>query len=361
MVADGYLSAPQTGVVLTQVGGPDDLASVRPYLRSFFSDPDLIRLPKWLAPFQGAVAWLISTARAPYSRQLYASIGGGSPIRGQTLAQARALQWELRRRGKSVPVLVAMRHSQPNSMAALQTARAAGLTQLIVIGLFPQYSFATTLSGLTGLRKGMDALNYHPKVIAVDEYCEDPHYAAAVVDVTRRALRFFDTPAPDVHLIFSAHGLPVSYIEGGDPYLSHVQRSVRASVALLDHPGPVHTSFQSRLGPQKWLEPASDKLIEELGRSGAKAVCVVPIAFVSEHVETLNEIDIQYAAIAKQSGIKEFRRACAIKCHPSYITCLANQYERALGGSPVLDDARDRRSSHPKMALGSPRDLRDLK
>lgn len=320
--------AARTGVVLTQVGGPDDLRSVRSYLRSFFSDPDLIRLPRWLKPLQGPFAWSLSTLRAPYSRSLYASIGGGSPIRGQTEAQAQALQLETRRRGLDVTVLVSMRHSQPNSLVAMQAAQAAGLERLIIIGLFPQYSYSTTLSGLVGVRNAMDALDYHPQIVALEEYCDDPDYVAAVAGVTRRALRAFSTPAHDVQLVFSAHGLPVSYIEGGDPYLSHVQRSVKAVSAVLNHPGPIHISFQSRLGPQKWLQPASDKLIHELGSQGARAICVVPIAFVSEHVETLNEIDIQYAAIAKQSGILEFHRACAIKCHPRYIACLANAVSR---------------------------------
>jgi protoporphyrin/coproporphyrin ferrochelatase len=324
------MADPKTGVVLTQVGGPENLAAVRPYLRSFFSDPDLIRLPKWMKSLQGAFAWSLSTLRAPYSRSLYASIGGGSPIRGQTEEQARQLQQELLKRGLDYPVFVSMRHSKPNSIAALQAARQAGLTRLIVIGLFPQYSFSTTLSGWTGLRNAMDELHYHPETVVIEEYCDDPDYVAAVADVTVRALRSFATPASDVHLVFSAHGLPVSYVRGGDPYLEHVQRSVKAVSEVIDHPGRVHISFQSRLGPQKWLEPASDKLIEQLGKEGASAICVVPIAFVSEHVETLNEIDIQYAAVAKRSGVKEFYRACTLKCHPRYIACLANIVSRAI-------------------------------
>jgi protoporphyrin/coproporphyrin ferrochelatase len=330
------LATPRTGIVLTQVGGPDDLASVRPYLQSFFSDPDLIRLPRWMKPLQGAFAWMLSSARAPYSRSLYASIGGGSPIRAQTQAQAQALRHALHRHGHDVRVLVAMRHSQPNSLAAMRAAQAAGLERLIVIGLFPQYSYSTTLSGLTGLKNAMDALAYHPEVIAVDEYCDDPHFVDAVADVTRRALRAFATPPQDVHLIFSAHGLPLSYIEEGDPYLGHVQRSVAAVQAQVRHPGPVHTSFQSRLGPQRWLEPASDRLLLKLASAGARAICMVPIAFVTEHVETLNEIDIQYRDIAKRAGVLEFHRACAVKCHPSFIACLADQAERALTRTPLM-------------------------
>ncbi|MBC5806220.1 MAG: ferrochelatase [Candidatus Eremiobacter antarcticus] len=325
-------SLSRTGIVLTQVGGPDDLASVKPYLKSFFSDPDLIRLPRRLKSLQGVFAWSLASVRAPYSRKLYASIGGGSPIRQQTQAQADALAAELRRRGEPRPVYVAMRHSQPNSLAAMSAAQQAGIEELVVIGLFPQYSFSTTLSGLTGLKNALSHLRYDPKLHVVEEYCDHPSYVAAVVDVTRRALRDFRTPAQDIHLIFSAHGLPLSYIEGGDPYYEHVKRSVAAVSQQLDHPGPIHTSFQSRLGPQKWLQPASDTLIEELGRGGAKAICMVPIAFVSEHVETLNEIDIQYADIAKRAGIEEFGRACAIKCHPAYIRCLADLAQQAAAG-----------------------------
>jgi len=319
----------RTAVVLTQVGGPDDQAAVQPYLRSFFSDPDLIRLPRRLKSLQGVFAWSLASVRAPYSRKLYASIGGGSPIRQQTQAQADALAAELRRRGHSQPVYVAMRHSQPNSLAAMRAAQKAGIEELVVIGLFPQYSFSTTLSGLTGLKNALSQLRYDPRLRIVEEYCDHPNYVAAVADVTQRALRDFRTPAPDVHLIFSAHGLPLSYIAGGDPYYEHVKRSVAAVSRTLDHPGPIHTSFQSRLGPQKWLQPASDKLIEELGHEKAQAICMVPIAFVSEHVETLNEIDIQYAAIAKRAGVQEFGRACAIKCHPAYIRCLADLAQQA--------------------------------
>lgn len=319
-----------TAVVLTQVGGPDDQAAVKPYLKSFFSDPDLIRLPWWMKPLQGLFAWALASARAPYSRGLYASIGGGSPIRGQTQAQADALRRELHKRGADMNVYVSMRHSQPNSLAAMRAARQAGIDRLVIVGLFPQYSFSTTLSGIAGVKNALRSLRYEPQLLIVEEYCDDPRYIAAVADVTRRALRAFSAPAHEVNLIFSAHGLPVSYIEAGDPYYDHVQRSVRAVSQALQHPGPIHTSFQSRLGPQKWLEPASDKLIEELAAKGVTAMCVVPIAFVSEHVETLNEIDIQYGEIAKRCGVTEFHRACAVKCHPEYIRALADQVERAL-------------------------------
>ena len=338
--------APATAVVLTQVGGPDDQAAVKPYLQSFFSDPDLIRLPWWMKPLQGLFAWALASARAPYSRSLYASIGGGSPIRGQTQAQADALRRELQKRGREMDVYVSMRHSQPNSLAAMQAARRAGIDRLVIVGLFPQYSFSTTLSGIVGVKNALKSLRYGPQLLIVEEYCDDPRYVAAVTDVTRRALRAFSAPAHEVNLIFSAHGLPVSYIEAGDPYYEHVQRSVRAVSQQLQHPGPIHTSFQSRLGPQKWLEPASDKLIEELAAKGVNAMCIVPIAFVSEHVETLNEIDIQYGDIAKRSGVSEFHRACAVKCHPLFIQALADQVEKALSDpsaaarEPALNRAR---------------------
>ena len=168
----------------------------------------------------------------------------------------------------------------------------------------------------------------------VDEHCDEPSYIDAIVDVTRKALVRFAAARSDVHLIFSAHGLPVSYIEKGDPYVEHVKRTMAASLALLRHPGPTHLAYQSRLGPQKWLQPSTDELLKDLGASGARAVCIVPVAFVTEHVETLNEIDIQYREIAREASIPEFRRACALRCHPAYIRCLADLAERVASSYP---------------------------
>ena len=322
-------SSRRPGVVLAQLGGPDSLEDVRPFLYNFFTDliPDNIPVPK---PLIKPTAWLLSTWRAPYSRTLYASIGGGSPLRAQTEEQAQALREELQRRGKPLPVYVAMRNWHPYSEEALSAARTAGLTDLVFLPLYPQYSYSTTRSSLNELRRVMGELRYQPQLHVVEEYCDDPDYIAALADVTRNRLRDFHAPAEQVHVIFSAHGLPLRYIERGDPYLEQVKKTVAAATAELAHPGPIHLSFQSRLGPEKWLAPASEHLIEELAAKGARAMCVVPVAFVSEHVETLNEIDIQYAAVAAHAGVTEFMRASAVRCHPSFIRCLANRAERAL-------------------------------
>ncbi len=320
---------PRSGVVLTQLGGPETLDDVRPFLYNFFIDlaPDNIPVP---APLVKPTAWLISTLRAPYSRRLYASIGGGSPLRAQSEAQAQALRDELRRRGRAMPVYIAMRNWRPYSADALRAARADGVTQLAVVPLYPQYSYSTTRSSLNELKRVMGELDYRPDLRVVEEYCEDPRYIEALVDVTRRCLRDFKAPADQVHLIFSAHGLPQRYIERGDPYLEQVKKTVAAASARLGHPGPVHLSFQSRLGPEKWLQPASERLIADIAAKGARAMCVVPVAFVSEHVETLNEIDILYAGVARRAGVTEFLRVCTVKCHPAFVRCLADQAERAL-------------------------------
>jgi ferrochelatase len=204
------------------------------------------------------------------------------------------------------------------------------VSDLVFLPLYPQYSYSTTRSSLNELRRMMSVLDYQPRLHVIEEYCEDPDYIAALVDVTRQRLRDFHAPHEQIHLIFSAHGLPMRYIERGDPYLEQVKKTIAAASAQLAHPGPVHLSFQSRLGPEKWLGPASERLITDLAAKGARAMCVVPVAFVSEHVETLNEIDIQYASIAAQAGVTEFLRAGAVRCHPSFICCLANQTERAL-------------------------------
>jgi ferrochelatase len=323
------LRRPTPAVVLAQLGGPETLSDVRPFLYNFFVDliPDNIPVPAFLVK---PLAWAIASWRYRYSQQLYASIGGGSPLRAQTQAQADALSAELRRRGNAMPVYVAMRNWHPFSDVAVRQAVADEVTDIVFLPLYPQYSYSTTRSSLNEFRRVTAQLQAPYRLRVVEEYCEDPSYVAALVEMTRGALASFSAPASDVHLIFSAHGLPLKYIERGDPYLDQIKRTMAKATESLAHPGPAHLAFQSRLGPDKWLSPSTDGLIHELGGAGAKAVCIVPIAFVSEHVETLNEIDIQYAAVARESGIAEFHRASTVQCHPDYIRCLADLTERAF-------------------------------
>ena len=322
------------GVVVLQLGGPETLDDVRPFLYNFFCDLLADNVPPFLVR---PLAWLIATLRAPTSRRLYASIGGGSPIRAQTQAQADALRDELRRRGRDWPVYVAMRNWHPDTAEMLRQAQRDGVTHLAALPLYPQYSYATTRSSVNELRRVAASTPGAPVLGVVDEHCDEPSYVDAIVDVTRKALRSFSTPPDSIHLIFSAHGLPVSYIERGDPYVDHVRRTMTAALAKLAHPGPAHLSYQSRLGPQRWLQPSTDDLLTELGASGARGVCIVPVAFVTEHVETLNEIDIQYKEVAREAKIAEFHRACAVKCHPAYVVCLADLAERCIAS---LTDAR---------------------
>jgi len=326
------------GVVLAQLGGPDDLDDVRPFLYNFFLDliPENIPAPRALWK---PLAWLLSVWRAPYSRKLYASIGGGSPLRGQTDAQAQALKSELRRRGRALPVYVAMRNWRPYSEEALRAAQADGVDELLFLPLYPQYSFATTRSSLDELKRVLSRSAYRPAVTVVEEYCEHPRYIEALAALTRQHLAAFQADEKDIHLIFSAHGLPKKYLERGDPYAGHVGRTMDATLAKLAYAGPSHLSFQSRLGPEKWLEPATEGLIAKLGDEGARAICIVPVAFVSEHVETLNEIDIQYARVAREHGIAEFRRVCTVKCHRSFIGCLADLVESAIGAPDATSDS----------------------
>jgi ferrochelatase len=330
-MSSGGASA-RPAVVVLQLGGPETPADVRPFLFNFFCDLLADNVRPWLVR---PLAWLISTLRAPFSRKLYASIGGGSPIRAQTQAQADALAQELRRRGRPWPVYVAMRNWHPDTQEMLRRAEADGITHMVALPLYPQYSFATTRSSVSELRRLLSGSNRRPVLAVVEEHCDEPSYVEAIVAVTRRALRSIDAPSADVHLIFSAHGLPVSYIEKGDPYLEHVKRTMNAALAKLGHPGPAHLSFQSRLGPQVWLKPSTDELLQELASAGARAVCIVPVAFVTEHVETLNEIDIQYRDVASAAGITQFVRACTVKCSPFYIRCLADLALRAAVGLGV--------------------------
>lgn len=325
-------NAERTGVVLLQLGGPQSLDDVRPFLYNFFVDliPDNIPVPRF---FVKPLAWIIAALRADHSRQLYAAIGGRSPLRDETELQARALRSELARRDRAMPVYVAMRNWRPSTQDALRAAKADGVTRLIGLPLYPQYSYATTRSSLNELKRVIANGRFRPELRTIEEYCEDRNYATALVDLIRRHLAGFSTPPDRVHLIFSAHGLPVKYVERGDPYAEQVRRTMNAVISRLNHPGPSHLSFQSRLGPAKWLEPSSEELIRKLAREGVKAICMIPIAFVCEHVETLNEMDIGYARLARDCGVAEFARVCAVKSHPSFIACLADQVGAALSAT----------------------------
>jgi protoporphyrin/coproporphyrin ferrochelatase len=322
------------GVLLFNLGGPDTLDDVRPFLYNLFSDPDIIRLP-WRA-MQKPLAWLISTQRYKKSRGYYKQIGGGSPLRRITTEQAEALKRALGERSINAEVYVGMRYWKPFIEEALEAIERDSITHLIILPLYPQFSISTTGSSLNRLNQITGENGYKPENISIiKSWQDDPAYVAALAASISEELRKFpDQETGATHIVFSAHSVPVSYIEEGDPYLEQTKQTVASVMEQLGSNRPHHLSFQSKVGPVKWLRPSTDETIRRLAAEGASQVLLVPVSFVSEHIETLYELDILYRHVAEEVGIANYRRVPALNIRPDFIAALAGLVEREVNREP---------------------------
>jgi ferrochelatase len=319
----------KVGVLLFNLGGPETLRDVKPFLYRLFSDPEIIHI-KW-SPLRKAVAYLIATLRRKTSEGYYRQIGGGSPLRRLTEDQARALSDELKRRGKNTETFVGMCTWHPFFMEAVTKIQNTGLDRLVILPLFPHYSVTTTGSGFSALR---DLIDKQPAFKKLDvrwirSWADQPTYIESFVQSIERELAKFADPEK-VHLLFSAHSIPESYVRKGDPYLDETKKSVELIMDRLGRRNPYRLSFQSKIGPVKWLEPFTNDVIVELGKQGIDDVLVVPISFVSEHIETLYELDILYRNVAAEAGVENFRRVPALNSDPTFIKALAEIVESTL-------------------------------
>jgi protoporphyrin/coproporphyrin ferrochelatase len=324
------------GVILFNLGGPETLEDVRPFLFNLFSDPEIVRLP--VKAMQKPLAWLISTARYKKSSGYYQLIGGGSPLRRITDEQAASLRDELGRRGIDASVYVGMRYWRPFTETAIDEIVRDGITELIALPLYPQFSVSTTGSSFKDFVSQLDqrgALR-HIRRRYITRWHTNERYIATLAAQIAEAVRKFPDPDPrKIHLLFSAHSVPVSYIEKGDPYLRHIEETVRLTAEKLGAPYPVHLSFQSKVGPVKWLEPSTDAKIRELKAAGADQVLAIPISFVSEHIETLYELDILYKNLARDIGVRHYERVPAFNTDANFISTLADLVCGALDRSDV--------------------------
>lgn len=278
------------------MGGPDTLDDVRPFLYNLFSDRDIIRLGP---PFmQKALAWLISRRRAPKSREIYEKIGGGSPLKKITTLQAEALERTLRQSG-DYRVTIAMRYWPPSAGEAIDTLLAEQVDQITALTLYPHYSQATTGSSFRQLRKCMQQSAPEVPLTTIDFWPQQASYIHALAANITEGLASFG-PAP-TEVVYSAHSLPVSFIEAGDPYVIHLEQTIQAIEERTGHKGRL--CYQSRSGPVEWLSPSTPEMIETLAGEGCKNILMVPISFVSDHVETLYEINILYREMARSHGI----------------------------------------------------------
>ncbi|PSP19421.1 MAG: ferrochelatase [Cyanobacteria bacterium QS_8_64_29] len=320
----------RTGVLLLNLGGPDELEDVQPFLFNLFADPEIIRLPfPWL---QKPLAWLISTLRAKQSQQNYEQIGGGSPLRKITEAQAEALEARLQERGHQAKTYLGMRYWHPFTEEAIVRIKRDRPDNLVILPLYPQFSISTSGSSFRLLEQiwQEDPILRHLNYTIVPSWYRQPGYLQAMADLIAQELDRF--PDPDrVHLFFSAHGVPKSYVEeAGDPYQQEIEECARSIVRTLNRPNAYTLAYQSRVGPVEWLRPYTEEALQELGSYGVQDLVVVPISFVSEHIETLQEIDIEYRDVARQAGIENFQRVPALNTHPTFIDGLAESVEEAL-------------------------------
>ncbi|MEO1208534.1 MAG: ferrochelatase [Cyanobacteria bacterium J06638_20] len=326
----------RVGVLLLNLGGPEKLEDVRPFLYNLFADPEIIRLPfTWL---QKPLAWFIATTRSSKSQDNYRQIGGGSPLRRITEEQGDALQAELHKRGQEAKVYIGMRYWSPFTEEAIAAINQDKVEQLVILPLYPQFSISTSGSSFRLLQ---NLWRDHPDLqpanhTVIDSWYKRPGYLQAMADLIQRELTQYDDP-DSVHIFFSAHGVPLSYVEeAGDPYQREIEECTELIMRTLDRPNEYTLAYQSRVGPVEWLRPYTEDAITELAERGIERLLVVPISFVSEHIETLQEIDIEYREVAEEAGIHDFHRVPALNTHPVFISELSDIVIDALN-SPSVD------------------------
>jgi ferrochelatase len=320
----------KTAVVLFNLGGPDQLSSVRPFLFNLFYDPAIIRLP---SPLRWLVARWISSRRAPIARQIYGQLGGGSPLVANTEAQAQALEHAL---GSGFKCFISMRYWHPRAAEQVRAVKGWQPDRVILVPLYPQFSSTTTASSLREWRIEGTRAGFQVPETVLCCYPDQPGFIAAIVERVRGGLARLPPSQRPPRLLFSAHGLPQKVVDGGDPYQWQVERSVAAVMAALGQPGlDAVLCYQSRVGPLQWLQPSTETEIRRAGAEGVPLV-IVPIAFVSEHSETLVELDIEYRHLASEQGVPAYIRVPTVDILPDFINGLADEIRRALASEVGL-------------------------
>jgi ferrochelatase len=313
----------ETAVILLNMGGPQSSDEVRPFLKALFDDPMLIRLP-----LKSLLAPLIAALRTPKVRERYAKIEGGSPLTRITLKQAERLEKVLNgTESTRFRVLVGMRYTSPSIAEALDEAERAGCRKIIALSMYPQYCSATTGSSMAELRRSADDRPNLPRVEIIDRYFDRESYLEALASTVRSAMKdSVQTP----FVLFSAHGVPERLIRDGDPYVAETKATVSGVVKRLDLPiDRWRLTFQSRVGPVRWVEPSSERTVSELGASGVRDLVIVPVSFTADNIETLYDIEVVLTGKAGKAGIPRVAMAPALNADPLFITALAELVREA--------------------------------
>ncbi len=316
------------GIVLFQLGGPDTLEAIQPFLFNLFCDPDIIDFP-FARIGRRPLAKLISSTRAKKVQHHYSVIGGGSPIRRFTETQARALEGALQSFGVDARCFVAMRYWHPFTAEAVRQLQAAKCDEIVLLPLYPHYSSTTVGSSLNEWNR-----HFHgdARVYQVKSFYRDEAYLDSLIEKIEEALdRFLSSRRPEI--LFSAHSLPQAIIDKGDPY----QRQIEDTVELLMERGGWRNHhrlcYQSKVGASKWLQPSLHRTLRDLAAEEVRDVCIVPISFVSDHVETLGEIDHEAREEAAELGFRQFEMTAGLNDSPKFINALAQLVMQAAGKS----------------------------
>ena len=313
----------KVGVVLLNLGGPDSAEAVEPFLFNLFSDHDIIDFPLSFL-FRKRLAKLISTRRAPGIIEQYNKIGGKSPIREYTEQQASLLEAELNRHGVDARVYVAMRYWNPSTSDALDAIERDRVDRIILLPLYPQYSKATTLSSMKEWEKEVAQRGSKVPSELVESYFDFPPYIDAFVERIRQGLeRFPEEQRADVNILFSAHGTPMKLVRQGDPYSHQIAKTIEAIMARGAFSQPHHLCYQSKVGPLKWLEPSTPDMIHRLAGEDVEDMLLVPVAFASDHLETLFELGIEYRREAMEAGVRQYEVTEGLNESPKFIDALA--------------------------------------
>jgi len=315
-------------IVLFNLGGPDSPEAVKPFLRNLFRDPAIIGAP---TPIREGLAWLISTLRAKSARANYAKMGGGSPLLPETRAQIAALEPLMAERfpDNEIRIWPAMRYWHPFTEDVAHEVAAWRPDRTVLLPLYPHFSTTTTGSSLGAWRRAGG-----PETHTVCCYPVEADFVKAHADAIRNSWEMAGSPQ-NARLLFSAHGLPEKVIAGGDPYQWQIEQTAAAVAALLPELPDWQVCYQSRVGPMKWIGPSTDEAVRRAGAE-ARHIVLTPIAFVSEHIETLVELDEEYAELGEASGVAGYTRVPALGTMPGFIETLGVMVERALASPAGL-------------------------
>nr|MBN2278125.1 ferrochelatase [candidate division Zixibacteria bacterium] len=312
------------GLLFLNMGGPEALEDIEPYLYNIFSDASIIRLPLSFI-LQKSLARLIASRRTPGVREHYRLIGGGSPLLKWSRKVADDIEKNLRQYYPNMISLVGMRYSPPFIGEAMDKANAAGCRHLMVVPFYPHYSLVTTGTALMEINRWLSSNSAKLSASVISDWHDCPGYIELLKVKISEAMNKVENPDM-ARLVFSAHSLPLKIVKSGDPYVDQVRRTVSLAGEGYDY----ILGFQSRSGPVKWQGPETVEIVDKLGREGVREIVIVPISFVSDHIETLYEIDIEMKELALRAGIKSLIRTESFNDDPRFISFLSEMISRRL-------------------------------